>query len=149
VTDPRDIEKAAGGYSNMGDDWNYLDPTGTGVQLDKKVSPQDKANKYIGSKVTGNYITNKTDDKFAADFSADFGALGFTVTIPNSGYNVVEITAPNGAKQKFYTNYGAGSDYSDAQVLRDWVISNGTEDAAKNFEASGKGNSGGGGMSDF
>ena len=63
--------------------------------------------------------------------------------------NKVIITAPNGAKQPFYTNYDAGSSYSDSQVLRDWVISNGTEDAVKNFEASGKGNSGGGGMSDF
>jgi len=149
VTDPRDIEDAAGGYSNMADDWNYTDPTGTGVQLDKKLTPQEKANTYVGKKVVGNYITNKTDDQFAADFSADFGALGFTVTIPNSGYNKVTITAPNGATQNFYTNYDANSDYADAQVLRDWIISNGTEDAAKNFEASGKANTGGGGMSEY
>lgn len=148
VTDPNDIEAAAGGYQPMPDDWSYVDPTGTGVGLDKVASPQEEANAYIGRKVVNDYMANKTEEKFAQQFAADFGALGFTVTIPNSGYESVIITAPNGATEQFYTNYEVGSKWSDAGTLRDWIISNGTEDAAKNFKQSGKGNTGGG-MSNF
>jgi len=109
VTDPNDIEKAAGGYNPMPDDWSYVDPTGTGVGLDKVATPQEEANAYIGKKVIGDYMVNQDEESFAQKFAADFGALGFTVKIPNSTYETVIITAPNGQTQQFYTNYDSGS----------------------------------------
>ncbi len=135
VSDPNQIEKAAGGYSTMPEDFVWQDLTGTSVKSDETRKPMMETLKYIRGKITDDYITKVQEEDFAEKFAKDFNALGFTITDPIGVNEAVVITAPNGSKKKFFTNYKKGKEESDPVLLINFITDNLNTAAIERFIA--------------
>jgi len=136
VSDPNQIEKAAGGYSTVPEDFVWQDLTGTSVKSDETRKPMMETLKYIRSKITDDYITKVYEEDFAEKFAKDFNALGFTVTVPTNPFSErVIITAPNGSKKTFKTKFSKGEKESDPVLLMNFITDNLNTAAVERFIA--------------